>query len=243
MEIVQRSLVKSLSRCGDGVELLEASVKDINPRNLRRHISFIKGNKKTSRYPQDRAPAKASASSDENVENDAMEESYAEEIAGGHVDSDEEVTSTVTNHRYDIYDEEMDAPWNQHAWIEEMKLRVSGSTKFDAPMQRSSAISRLLFGNSYRRTTSKGRQSVFQMVSPWGGGGEDEDGIDDYDNESAAGLFGRFWKKSRTLTAASNKPHAVIADGEAMQRVPGSLRELVRCCRAADVPLYIVNDP
>jgi hypothetical protein len=28
-----------------------------------------------------------------------------------------------------------------------------------------------------------------------------------------------------------------------MQRVPGSLRELVRYCRNADVPLYIINDP
>jgi hypothetical protein len=42
---------------------------------------------------------------------------------------------------------------------------------------------------------------------------------------------------------ASHKPHAVIADGAAMQRVPGSLRFLTRSCREADVPLFIINDP
>mmetsp|Transcript_11058 Transcript_11058/g.22711 ORF Transcript_11058/g.22711 Transcript_11058/m.22711 type:complete len:364 (+) Transcript_11058:306-1397(+) len=45
------------------------------------------------------------------------------------------------------------------------------------------------------------------------------------------------------LNRASNKPHAVIADGSAMQRVPGSLRYLVKTCREANVPLYILNDP
>lgn len=35
----------------------------------------------------------------------------------------------------------------------------------------------------------------------------------------------------------------MIADGTAMQRVPGSLRFLTRICREAKVPLYILNDP
>jgi hypothetical protein len=42
---------------------------------------------------------------------------------------------------------------------------------------------------------------------------------------------------------ASHKPHAVIADGAAMQRVPGALRFLQLTCREAGVPLFIVNDP
>eukprot|EP00978_Attheya_sp_CCMP212_P007735 scaffold17977_cov33-Attheya_sp.AAC.1 len=42
---------------------------------------------------------------------------------------------------------------------------------------------------------------------------------------------------------ASHKPHVVIADGAAMQRVPGSLRFLTWSCREADVPLFIINDP
>lgn len=42
---------------------------------------------------------------------------------------------------------------------------------------------------------------------------------------------------------ASNKPHAVIADGAAMQRVPGSLRFLQNVCQDNNVPLYIIHDP
>ena len=41
---------------------------------------------------------------------------------------------------------------------------------------------------------------------------------------------------------ASNKPHAVIADGAAMQRVPGSLKFLDRTCQEENVPLYIIHD-
>ena len=45
------------------------------------------------------------------------------------------------------------------------------------------------------------------------------------------------------LNRASNKPHAVICDGSAMQRVPGSLRYLSKICQEANVGLYILNDP
>ncbi len=41
---------------------------------------------------------------------------------------------------------------------------------------------------------------------------------------------------------ASNKPHAVIAHGAAMQRVPGSLRFLQKTCQEEGVPLYIIHD-
>ena len=50
-------------------------------------------------------------------------------------------------------------------------------------------------------------------------------------------------KKQVVLNRASNKPHAVLCDGQAMQRVPGSLRYLAKICKEASVPLYIVNDP
>jgi len=47
----------------------------------------------------------------------------------------------------------------------------------------------------------------------------------------------------KKLNRASNKPHAVIADGAALHRVPGSLRFLTKTCRDANVPLFILNDP
>jgi len=199
MDIVQKSLVKSLSRCGNNdVLLMEASVQGLNPKGLKRRISF---------HNSSRSKIKT-ANDTENL----PESAYAEEIAGGHVDDDSY-----------YFNEELDAPWNQHAWVEELKLRISGGTEFDAPMQPSSALSRLLFGNFYRRTI--GRQGIFQWL--WRGSNSTSSSMDDED----------------ASPMAANKPHAVVADGEAMQRVPGSLRELLRCCRNANVPLYIVNDP
>jgi len=57
------------------------------------------------------------------------------------------------------------------------------------------------------------------------------------------GIDGDYGKNMRTVNRASSKPHAVIADGSAIQRVPGSLRYLTKCCQEADVPLFIINDP
>jgi hypothetical protein len=42
---------------------------------------------------------------------------------------------------------------------------------------------------------------------------------------------------------ACNKPHAVIANGAALQLVPSSLRLLQKLCKEADVPLFVVYDP
>jgi hypothetical protein len=50
-------------------------------------------------------------------------------------------------------------------------------------------------------------------------------------------------KEGNRRNWASHKPHAVIADGAALQRVPGSLRYLQNTCQEANVPLFIVNDP
>lgn len=57
------------------------------------------------------------------------------------------------------------------------------------------------------------------------------------------GIDGDYGPNMRTFNKSSSKPHAVIADGSAMQRVPGSLRFLTKCCKEADVPLFIINDP
>ncbi len=94
------------------------------------------------------------------------------------------------------------------------------SQKNHDPMQPSSSFSRFLFGNYYRRIV--GQQGLWQWLYPARKHATD----DEYHSP-----------------IASNEPHAVIADGEAIQRVPGSLRELVRYCRNTDVPLYIINDP
>lgn len=44
-------------------------------------------------------------------------------------------------------------------------------------------------------------------------------------------------------TWASNMPHAVVANGVALNRVPGSLLLLRKTCDDLDIPLYIIHDP
>ena len=56
------------------------------------------------------------------------------------------------------------------------------------------------------------------------------------------GMDGSGSKKHRNCRA-NNKPHAVIANGAALQRVPSALRLLQKLCRKADVPLFIIHDP
>jgi hypothetical protein len=77
-------------------------------------------------------------------------------------------------------------------------------------------------------------------------GGVDGNGECDLygDDSNKRGLLS--WPPSisrKKLNRASNKPHAVIADGTALHRVPGSLRFLTKTCRDANVPLFILNDP
>ena len=57
------------------------------------------------------------------------------------------------------------------------------------------------------------------------------------------GIDGDFRQNKVVVNRASSKPHAVIADEAAMQRVPGALRYLTKCCAEADIPLFIINDP
>lgn len=101
-----------------GVELLEASVADLNRYELRKTHQF--GNFKYDPgkyYDMSRVPTRnrpAAASSNEHEELD------------GAVD-DEQVHDDITIASLDIanYEDEIEAPWNQYAWAEEMRLRVS----------------------------------------------------------------------------------------------------------------------
>ena len=132
-------------------------------------------------------------------------------------------------------DDEVDAPWNQYAWIEEMELRIHGHIPFGANVERCSWLSRKLFGTCYRSTVRKVSSSPLLWFLPTWLVGNKPGGYD--------GVDGDYGKNRRTINRASSKPHAVIADGSAMQRVPGALRYLTKCCQEADVPLFIINDP
>ncbi len=132
-------------------------------------------------------------------------------------------------------DDEVDAPWNQYAWIEEIELRIHGKIPFGANVERTSWITRKIFGSCYRTTVKKESSSPFLWFVPSFMIGSKASGYE--------GIDGDYGKNRRTINRASSKPHAVIADGSAMQRVPGSLRYLSKCCQEADVPLFIINDP
>jgi hypothetical protein len=113
-------------------------------------------------------------------------------------------------------------------------FQISGDIPFGASVERSSYLSRKIFGTCYRRTVKSSRSFLHWFVPSFLSGevAGGEEGID-----------GDYGRNMRTFNKASSKPHAVIADGSAMQRVPGSLRFLTKCCKEADVPLFIINDP
>ena len=107
---------------------------------------------------------------------------------------------------------------------------------FAGPVESSSFLTRKVFGSCYRKTVKSSR-SIFRWFIPSFFSGEKVGG-----QEGIDGDYGQN-RDRRILNWASSKPHAVIADGSAMQRVPGSLRYLTKCCLEADVPLFIINDP
>ena len=53
------------------------------------------------------------------------------------------------------------------------------------------------------------------------------------------------WHGSRAMEREGDNaaPHAVVADGGELEKVPGSLMMLSAACKSAGVPLFVVNDP
>ena len=113
LKIVQKALVKSLVQCRSpqsqqkvGVEILEASVADLNRYKLRKTHQLGNFKYDPGKYygssKNDQNPAKLNSSSDEEIEE---------------VDETEIPLNTA-------FDVESEAPWNQYSWIEEMRLRV-----------------------------------------------------------------------------------------------------------------------
>jgi hypothetical protein len=89
------------------VELLEASVADMNRFRLRKTHTFGKYKYDPGKYYESKRKEEAEE-----------QPSNHEEI----VESDHE---DVVRLDKKIYEDEMEAPWNQYAWAEELRLRVS----------------------------------------------------------------------------------------------------------------------
>jgi hypothetical protein len=125
--VAQKSMAKSLIKCRKqkkiGVELLEASVADLNPHNMRKThqfgnlVSYDPG--KYATRPVAAAATKNHASNEEEKEEEENTPTTAT-TGGTSIRKDSEEGPVLAT-----ADDEVDAPWNQYAWIEELQLRVS----------------------------------------------------------------------------------------------------------------------
>eukprot|EP00584_Thalassiosira_punctigera_P019548 CAMPEP_0172558848 /NCGR_PEP_ID=MMETSP1067-20121228/81230_1 /TAXON_ID=265564 ORGANISM="Thalassiosira punctigera, Strain Tpunct2005C2" /NCGR_SAMPLE_ID=MMETSP1067 /ASSEMBLY_ACC=CAM_ASM_000444 /LENGTH=666 /DNA_ID=CAMNT_0013348301 /DNA_START=5 /DNA_END=2008 /DNA_ORIENTATION=+ len=270
-------------RLSVGVEILEASIMNLNPNNIRRTYTSVSGDnwrKRTYKFdPGKYTQTEGNASDDDNDdecgiadvdEDDAEKETLEPQACADARQIKEPANDDPEEIDIDNPDYERTSPWNQYAWLEEMHLRANGVVPFGAPMQRAHPLSRWMYGRIYRQAipaspSRGGWVSWLWWPVLWSGshaiGSERHrlswDGVDgegenvlygsDVDSGKGSGKIGSFlpWMSpsKAALNRASNKPHAVICDGAAMQRVPGSLRYLAKICREAQIPLYILNDP
>lgn len=115
LRIAQKALVKSLVQCRSsqsqqkiGVEILEASVADLNRFKLRKKIQVGNFKYDPGKYYSP-TNVRANDEGDEEIEE---------------VDQAEILLDTAA------FEDEIEAPWNQYAWIEELRLRVRTLTDF-----------------------------------------------------------------------------------------------------------------
>ena len=115
LRIAQKALVKSLVQCRNsqsqqkiGVEILEASVADLNRFKLRKKIQVGNFKYDPGKYYSP-TNVRANDEGDEEIEE---------------VDQAEILLDTAA------FEDEIEAPWNQYAWIEELRLRVRTLTDF-----------------------------------------------------------------------------------------------------------------
>lgn len=143
-----------------GVEILEASVYDLNPHNMRRTYQIGSYRYDPGKY-QERSNNSIGQSSQDMVQrrmsiNSGLGKVGSEvaiiksntrasnsSIAGSNKDESEEKEeigfgggqTTVQYEEKTVLaedEDEVDAPWNQYAWIEEMQIRVSVSFLFQS---------------------------------------------------------------------------------------------------------------
>ncbi|GAX19438.1 hypothetical protein FisN_19Hh009 [Fistulifera solaris] len=127
--------------------------------------------------------------------------------------------------------DQQEAPWNQHAWIEEAILRIGGKVKFGEPMQ---AVKHQWL-NRWRKRESSYRTTVNARKGAWS---------DLFSYVDPAGMDGATCSQEESSNWASEKPHAVIVNGSVLQqRLPKALRLLQQVCRENGVPLYVLHDP
>lgn len=138
--IVQKSIAKALIKCRKnkkiGVELLEVSVADLNPHNLRKthqfgNYRYDPGKYSSNSNATEKSQATTTTTTDNNNKDPTTEKEEARQEdtinnkpairQGIHIEKDDEEGNAVPATEEDM----LDAPWNQYAWIEELEMRVS----------------------------------------------------------------------------------------------------------------------
>ena len=237
-----------------GVEIMQASMITLNPRHLRKIHTFIPGsadafadNKTSDKGPID----EASRTDVQHSRGSRRQSSSAASESKNNLKTKSQLTKR----------DELDAPWNQYAWIEELTLRIHGRVHFGAPLQRarrhSFFLSRLYYSSSSgNQTITKSYRTTIPSARPWWETWfippfllrTDPEGIDgglqytDTKNQSDSSSSHSI-KTINNNNWASNKPHAVVANGATLHRVPNALRLLQKTCKDANVPLYVIRDP
>lgn len=212
IEVDQKAWVTSMFECwtssrgliNPGVLITEANTRALNPRLLRRTFPFSKPRV-------------------DNNNQEADENQKAAASATIMLVSSKDGSTTSATGSDQVIEDELDAPWNQYAWLEEMELRISGRLPFAESLEPAPWHQRWLFGNVYYHPSITG--------------------------EVLGGGWGLGWllpgavkgRRRYQQFCDDNKPHAVIAHRGRLQRVPHALRRLQATCKKHGVPLYIVD--
>ena len=103
-----------------GIELLEASFADLNPRNLRKIRQLGEYHYDPGKYTSVISETSTAKSSSTN----AGTRSHVVDTTAPKIQTQVQETKPVNPN------DELDAPWNQYAWMEELSLRVSAKCIF-----------------------------------------------------------------------------------------------------------------
>lgn len=192
-----------------GVEILEASVSSLNPGNIRRTYTSISGKKSRTYDPAVKFDASLNRDEEGLADADEVEEQSKEVV-----ERDQIQAAEAEDSEQDLIHDERAAPWNQYAWLEEIRLRIEGRVQFGQPCQKARFLSQWLFGAVYRQTVppESSRRSWCRWLFPmmWT---DSRDGVDGeegecplYNGQENKGSWSLPWRNAKTLNRASNKP-------------------------------------
>ena len=220
LEVEQKAWVKSMTRCiAQGtqkvaVEIMEADVTRLNPNNMRRIHHYGTLHYDPGKYTEKEAAAQEDADTDRSKKR--------------RKDRKKRKNDTDNDDQDKLLENEREAPWHQNAWKEEALLRISGQVGFGEALQETTEWTRRIFGYQYQATIRPSTwQSLYQALLFWRSRPSVHEGVDG----------------AAVPCQASSRPHAVIANGLALQGTPHALRVLQKLCDTHNVPLFVIRDP